>query len=37
MKITDVRVRTFDLPHEEHAFNPTWQPMASGSHRLTLV
>ena len=37
MKITDVRVRTFDLPHEEHVFAPTWQPAPSRSHRLTLV
>src|SRR3989304_4504940 len=37
MKIPDVRVRPFDLPHEEHAFHPTWEPMASRSHRLTLV
>ena len=37
MKITDVRVRTFVLPHEEHSFHPTWQPAPSPSHRLTLV
>jgi len=37
MKITDVRLRTFDLPHEDHPFHPTWQPMASRSHRLQVV
>jgi D-galactarolactone cycloisomerase len=37
MKITDVRTRTFDLPHAEQPFHPTWQPAASRSHRLTVV
>ncbi len=37
MKITEVRTRTFELPHEDHAFDPTWQPAASTSHRLTVV
>src|SRR3990172_996771 len=37
MKITAVRTRTFDLPHAEQPFHPTWQPAASRSHRLTVV
>ncbi len=37
MKITDVRTRTFQLPHEEHPFHPTWQPAATLSHSLTIV
>ena len=37
MKIIKVRTRTFSLPHEDHAFAPTWQPAASTSHRLTVV
>ncbi len=37
MKITDVRVRTFDLPHQERPFHPTWQPAASRSHRMSIV
>ena len=37
MKITDVRTRTFDFPHEDHPFAPTWQPAPSRSHRLTVV
>ncbi len=36
MKITDVRVRAFDFPHEP-AFDPTWQPFPSSSHRITIV
>ncbi len=37
MKITDVRTRTFELPHEDHPFSPTWQPFPSPTHRLTMV
>jgi L-alanine-DL-glutamate epimerase-like enolase superfamily enzyme len=37
MKITDVRLRTFDCPHPDHVFHPTWQPMASRSHRVSVV
>jgi L-alanine-DL-glutamate epimerase-like enolase superfamily enzyme len=37
MKITNVKLRTFVLPHKEHPFHPTWQPMASSSHRLQVV
>lgn len=37
MKITDIRVRTFVLPHNEHPFHPTWQPFPSSSHRLSVV
>jgi D-galactarolactone cycloisomerase len=37
MKITDMRVRTFELPHEEHPFAATWQPFPSRVHRLSLV
>ena len=37
MKITDVRVRTFVLPHKEHPFDPTWQPFPSNSHRIQVV
>ncbi len=37
MQIMDVRVRTFELPHGEQPFHPTWQPMASRSHRLSVV
>jgi L-alanine-DL-glutamate epimerase-like enolase superfamily enzyme len=37
MKITDVRVRTFNLPHADHPFHPTWQPAVSRSHRLSVV
>ena len=37
MKITDVRIRTFDLPTKEHAFDPTWQVAPSSSHRITIV
>jgi D-galactarolactone cycloisomerase len=36
MKITDLRMRSFDLPHEP-AFAPTWQPMPSSSHRITII
>ena len=36
MKITDVRVRAFDLPHEP-PFAPTWQPFPTSSHRITIV
>ncbi len=36
MKITDLRVRSFDLPHKP-AFAPTWQPMPSNTHRITIV
>jgi len=36
MKITDLRMRSFDLRYEP-AFAPTWQPMPSGSHRITIV
>jgi len=37
MKITDIRTRTFDFPHKDHPFHPTWQPWPSRSHRLTVV
>jgi L-alanine-DL-glutamate epimerase-like enolase superfamily enzyme len=37
MKITEVKLRTFDLPHKEHPFHPTWQPAASQSHRMSVV
>jgi L-alanine-DL-glutamate epimerase-like enolase superfamily enzyme len=37
MKITDVRTRVFNLPHEDQPFHPTWQPWPSSSHRLTVV
>jgi len=37
MKITDVRTRTFVLPHEDTPFDPTWQPAPSRSHRITVV
>jgi L-alanine-DL-glutamate epimerase-like enolase superfamily enzyme len=37
MKITDVRTRTFELPHEDHPFSATWQPFPSATHRLTMV
>src|SRR3990172_2399211 len=37
MKITAVRVRTFELPLGERPFHPTWQPFPSRSHRLSVV
>jgi len=37
MKITNVRTRVFDLPHPDHVFHPTWQTIASRSHRMTVV
>lgn len=37
MKITDLHVRTFELPHEEHPFAATWQPFPSRAHRLSII
>ena len=37
MKITDVRTRTFNFPHEDQVFAPPWQPAPNRSHRLTIV
>ncbi len=37
MKISDVRTRVFEFPHGEQPFSPTWQPIPSSTHRLTLV
>lgn len=37
MKITEVRTRVFEFPHQEHPFAATWQPFPSSTHRLTLV
>jgi D-galactarolactone cycloisomerase len=37
MKITEVKLRTFVLPHKERPFHPTWQPFPSSSHRLQVV
>jgi L-alanine-DL-glutamate epimerase-like enolase superfamily enzyme len=37
MKITNVKLRTFVLPHKERPFHPTWQPFPSDSHRLQVV
>lgn len=36
MKITDLRVRAFDFSHEP-AFDPTWQPAATSTHRISIV
>ena len=36
MKITDLRIRAFDFNHEP-AFDPTWQPAATGTHRISIV
>jgi D-galactarolactone cycloisomerase len=37
LKITDLRIRSFEYPHEEHPFGPTWQPVPSTAHRMSIV